>query len=521
MRQRLYDDFAYYAENAVKIRTKPNEKGEAKIVPLVLNRAQRHLLSVIERQLQTRGFVRICILKGRQMGSSTFVEAWLYWWVSQRKAQKALVVAHDIPSTTVIFDMTKRLHDNCPEILRPQTRYSGRKELSFGNLDSAYRIATAGGDGIVRGDMITVAHLSEFAWWPASTARENFSGLMDAIPSVPGTAVFIESTANSYNLFHEQCEQARKGDSLFEFVFLPWFWDDKYRLPVAPDFKRTPKEEELVKLYGLDNEQLMFRRAKVAEKGEDLFKQEYPNCAEEAFLTSGRPVFHPERVQDMLKSRPEPLCKMALELDGDWKEHPLGELTVFHEKDPKETYYIGADVGMGVRKDYSVAQVFDSHRRQAGIYRSDRIPPEDFGSILASLGRYYNDAQIICENNGPGVLTNHVLYKTEAYPWVYQETIVDQVTDTETKRVGFTTTVKSKPFVIGKLQSSIRDSEITIYDEETLRELQSFIVTDSGRLEAEKGTHDDTVMALALCDHINEGAFIPIDNQEDWYAEIE
>src|SRR5690349_11235787 len=110
VRRRLFEDFAFYAENAVTIRTK-----DQKLTPLVLNRAQRLLLEVIERQLATRGFVRLIINKGRQMGSSTFVEAWLYWWVSQRTAQKALVVAHDAQTTASIFEMTKRVHDKCPE----------------------------------------------------------------------------------------------------------------------------------------------------------------------------------------------------------------------------------------------------------------------------------------------------------------------------------------------------------------------------------------------------------------------
>src|SRR5690242_17898617 len=102
VRERLFKDFAYYAEKALKVRTKPDEKGISKIASLVLNRGQRRLLERIDAQMERRGFVRLIIVKGRQMGSSTFVEGWLYHWVSQRRAQRALVVAHDIPSTSNI-----------------------------------------------------------------------------------------------------------------------------------------------------------------------------------------------------------------------------------------------------------------------------------------------------------------------------------------------------------------------------------------------------------------------------------
>lgn len=512
VRRRLFEDFEFYAANALFIRTK-----EQTIAPFSLNRAQRHLLGVIDRQVAERGYVRMIILKGRQMGSSTFVEGWLYWWVSQREAHKALVVAHDAVTAGKMFDMTKRFHDRCPEILRPHTDASAKKELSFDKLDSKYTIATAGGDGIVRGDTITCAHLSEFGWWPESSHQANFSGLMDAIPSVAGTAAFIESTANGFNIFAAQYDAALNGRTDFEAVFLPWFWDDFYRLPAPKDFSISPEEERLVALYGLDNEQLMFRRKKVAEKGLDLFRQEYPCCAEEAFLTSGHPVFNPDRVVEMTKGVRKPIARKTL-VGRTWEDSSHGDLQCFLPFDPEATYYIGADVSGGVRKDFSVAQVFDDKRRQAAIFSSDRMEPDAFGTTLAELGRYYGNAQIIVERNNHGILTNRVLHVDEAYPHVYQETVFDKVTDTETEHVGFQTNMKSKPLIIDKLRANIRDREIEIYDKHTLAELKTFIVTKSGKLEAEKSKHDDCVMALALADHINEGKWEPIVNQDSWFA---
>lgn len=519
IRQRLFDDYQFYAENSSYIRTK-----DQKIETLKLNRGQLYLLENVNRQIAERGFVRLIICKGRQMGSSTFVESWLYWWVSQRAAQRAVVVAHDGPTARTLFDMTRRLHDKCPEILRPHTKYAAKNELSFDILDSSYRIATAGGEGIIRGDTITAAHLSEFAWWPAGSAKNNFSGLMDAIPNAPGTAVFIESTSNSFNEFFEQCQAARRGESLFEFIFLPWFWDDAYRVAVPKGFRHSPKEDQLVKDYGLDDEQLMFRRAKIAEKGEALFMQEFPCNADESFLTSGRPVFHPEKLAEMLQHQRQPIGTMALEqVDDGWQfaDHPLGELKVYLPYNPKETYYIGGDVGFGVRKDFSVAQVMDSSRRQVACWRSDRVNEDHFGTVLAHLGRYYNDAEIICERNGPGILTVRVLSKDEAYQPLFQETVYDKVTEAETTYIGFLTTEKSKPLVVGELRANLRDGEIEVYDPTTLDEMRSYIVTETGRMEADKGKHDDCVMALALANHINEGAWTPVTVTDDWYQGID
>jgi len=514
-RKRLYDDYEYYASHAAFIRTK-----EQTVETLKLNKAQKFLLEAVNRQMAERGFVRLIIVKGRQLGSSTFVESWLYWHVSQRKAQRAVVVAHDGPTARTLFDMTRRLHDHCPEILKPQTRYSAKNELAMSVLDSSYRIATAGGEGIVRGDTITCAHLSEMAWWPASSVKNNFSGLMDAIPNKPGTAVFIESTSNSFNEFYDQYAKAMKGEGLFEAIFLPWFWDDQYRVSAPKGFHRSPAEKKLAENYELDNDQLMFRRIKIAEKGEALFMQEYPCNADESFLTSGRPVFHPEKLGEMLKNARDPIEIQTLEGDK-FNEHPLGELRVFLPYDPKASYYIGADVGFGVRKDFSVAQVLDAKRRQVAVWRSDRTNEDYFGTVLANLGRTYNDAPIICERNGPGILTNRVLTRDERYAYAYQETVYDKVTDAETTHVGFLTTEKSKPLIVGELRANLRDGELEVYDRETLEEMRSYIVTETGRMEADKGKHDDTVMALAMANHINEGAWEPVANIDAYYEELE
>jgi len=524
VRRRLYEDFEFYAKHCLKLRTKPDpETGVSKLAPFVLNRAQKRILAQIEEQMARRGFVRLILVKGRQLGSSTFVEGWLYWWTTQRRAQRTLVVAHDATSTQTVFEMTKRFFENCPEAVRPSKRAYSRKELELDKLDSSYRIATAGGDGIVRGETITAAHLSEFAWWPASSSKANFSGLMDAIPNTRGTAVFVESTSNSYNLFYEQYEAARKGASLFEVVFLPWYWDDGYRMDVPVGFERSPEEQQLIDQYGSDgltDGHLIFRRVKVAEKGRDQFKQEFPFTAEESFLTSGHPVFNPERVQAMLEEKQEPIARKTL-VNRKWEDSPRGELHCFLPHDPTDTYFVGADVSAGVGKDWSVAQVFDSKRRQAAVWRSNRVDPDWYGTVLTEIGRFYNDALVCAESNKDGILVNRVLQKDERYPWVFQETIYDKVTDTETLKYGFLTTEKSKPLVIDKLRANVRTKDIQIYDEQTLLEMRSFIVTESGRMEAEKGQHDDHVMALALADHINEGAFQLVTNESSWYGEIE
>lgn len=515
VRLRLLRDFRFYAASALKIRTKAG-----KIEPLVLNEAQLICLDAIEKQLQETGRIRAVVLKARQQGLSTLIGAYLYWRTSQRKARKTLVVAHKGDSTKTLFDMTKRYHDQCPEILRPHTAYSSRKELVFDLLDSSYAIATAGGDSIGRSETISDSHLSELAFWPKATASENLNAVLQAVPNEPDTCVIVESTANGVSgLYADLWRGAVDGSNGFIAIFIPWFKTKEYRIPVEAPLDHTPEEKKLIAAYGLDDAQLNFRRQKTATSGADAFQQEYPATATEAFLTTGRPVFIPQQIEQFIEAAPSPIAKLGLEGD-EWKKHPRGELLAYLPHDDNETYIIGADVGAGVRRDWSVAQVLDGAGRQVATYRA-QVDPDYFATVLDRLGRFYNDARLVCESNNHGILTCARLGKDMAYPNFFTEESYDKLTDTYTVRLGFNTNRKSKPFIIDKLRAGLRNGEVSVVDKETLEEMRSYIVTEEGSMEAEQGCHDDCVMALALAFNIWEGRPELIVNQDDWFVRMD
>lgn len=516
VRKRLYNEFPLYAKHALKIRTKAGE-----IAPLILNPAQKILQEAIDAEIAEKGYIRIIILKARQQGLSTAVGGYLYHQVSQNRARKALVITHHTDSTRALFDMTKRYHDNCPEALKPSTKYASRRELNFDALDSSYIVATAGGESIARGETISHLHASELAFWPASTAKENWNGLIQSVPNTKGTAVFIESTANGVSgLFYDLWQGAVNGTNGYRPVFIPWFMDPTYRLEAPKKMELTPEEKDLKERYKLDNQQLMFRRHRIAQTSLDLFHQEYPATPEEAFLATGAPVFNPEQLVKVLQTCRDPESRMTLQ-DDEWVTGPRGELTTYYPHDSGEVYYIGADIAMGGgRGDYSVAQVLDSKKRQVATWRSNYYNPDYFAKVLYHLGKHYNEAFIIPENNAHGILTCTRLGKDLAYPNIYLTTEVDKLTDRETVQLGFRTSVKTKPLIIDQLRAAVRDGELELNDKTTIREMMTFIVTESGQLEAEQGCHDDCVIALALANHVHAGKFTPVEVTKDYYIEM-
>lgn len=513
-RLRLKDDFEFYASNCIKIRPKSGP-----VCPFVLNAAQKKLQNAIDEQEKHTGRVRVIILKARQQGFSTHVHGWLYQRLSHSFSKKGLVVAHVADSTRSLFDMYRRTHNSMPAPVKPETKYSSRRELSFNRLDTSLQVATAGGDGVARGETITHAHLSEVAFWPTSSASDNFNALMQAIPDEPGTAVFIESTANGMSgVFYEQWQMALRGENGFIPFFSPWFDSPEYSLPVEKDFELTLEEEKLVKDYGLTKGQLLFRRRKIAQTNADQFKQEYPSNADEAFIASGSPVFNPDQLQELIKVAPQPVERRSLEA-GTFVPHPRGELLVYKKHDPLQRYYIGADVAVGLKgRDYSVAHVLDMQKRRVAMWRG-HVHPDRYADILYALGVYYNEARIAVENNNHGIVTAVRLGRELAYPDTYTSVTEGRLDEQHTFTIGFNTNVKTKPMIIDALRASMRENEIEYLDEVTLREMLSFVVTESGKMEAAAGTHDDCVMALAIANFIHDGKFEPVQVTDEFYVE--
>jgi hypothetical protein len=233
-------------------------------------------------------------------------------------------------------------------------------------------------------------------------------------------------------------------------------------------------------------------------------------------------AFAPEHVATQRETKRELLSTKVL-IGDRWEESKAGALRIYKDHDHGQQYVIGADVGHGVstsRKDadWSVAQVLDDSGEQVAIMRA-RVLPGDYARWLYHLGRFYNDAEICVENAGPGYHVCQRLSRDYLYPNFYTEEVFDKVNEEITTKLGFTTSVKSKPMVINALRDAMAASEIKVNDPDTLDEMRTFIVTDTGKYEADSGAHDDTIIALALALHIHRGPVPESDPVDLWDPE--
>ena len=513
-----------YIEKLLKIRDK-----RGRIVPLVLNAPQARLYDTI-RELREQGIpVRVIVLKARQMGFSTVIEAILFWGTATARNVVALVVAHQEDATNNLFTMAKRFYDYLPERLRPMRKASNARELLFAaptkaspgtaGLDSSIRIATAGGHGVGRSFTLKLAHLSEFAFWPGDKA-ETLNGIMQAVPDEADTMVFIESTANGFDQFQDLWDEAvdawgrgdRDGWCPF---FAAWWQMAEYRRKVPPGFQRTDEEETLAEAYGLDDEQLSWRRwcININCSGDvKKFRQEYPSSPDEAFVASGSCIFDQEAIilwRERCKGNVQARGRFQYDYDGvsisniRWENDPAGEIVILDQPVQGRPYVLGGDTAGdsgGKWSDFFVGQVLDNTTGAQAAVLHGKFDEDLYARQIYCLGMHYNKALVGVETN----YSTHPVKELDrlGYPNLYIREVPDTYTGATKKAYGFDTNRSTRPLIIAELVAVARDNLSLIRHYGTLGEMLSFAENERGRPEALPGKHDDLVMALAIAHHI-------------------
>lgn len=281
--QRLKDDLPYFASNFLIIKSKTKGK-----IPFMLNDIQLDFhYKIITRRRKGRP-CKFVIVKARQLGLSTYIEARLFHRVLFEKAKNAFILGDKADTSASIFAMAKRYYDGLPPAFQIPLLNNSSKMLAF-NTDSLFRVGTAGADVIGRGTTNNFFHGSECAFW--KNASEIVSGILQTIPEDLDSEIYLESTTNGTTgdglYFYEMANTGLDEKSEFQTIFYPWFKNKEYRKPLIEAIRYDDYEEFLVKTYGLDDEQLFWRRNKLLnefKKREHLFKQEYPSSLNEAFL---------------------------------------------------------------------------------------------------------------------------------------------------------------------------------------------------------------------------------------------
>ena len=544
-------DFLLFCERNLMIRDKYSNQ----LIPFydVLNWEQMELIKMVAEDLATGRPIRYIVLKARQMGMSTLIEAMGYWWTSTHRFTTTVIIAHEKEATKNLYEMFRRYYEYSHPSFKPDRKYNTKQDLTFDVSDDVKKTYDAQNlpspglqseiktmvatEGKGRSSTIKFLHGSEVAFWDDSA--DVTSAAVQAVPMAPETFIFLESTANGIGgYYYDEWNAAKRGESQFRPVFFPWHSHNEYETPniIDDDLGDLDAEEEaLYKLFeheGYDRaswpRKIYWRRLKKKEFRTDpkKFYQEYPSTPEEAFLASGRPVFDVPMLQEMeriavdaQKTHPymcgdikkvvdpetgmERIKFIEIRRVGDNDPTPL---RVWWDVDRSRKYVIGVDVSEGIEveassgkeADFSVITVFDVLARKVVARWRGYADPDQLGEIVFNIGTYYNTALVGVEINNHGIATAAKLRNMFYRNLYMRETAEDEQFQVRTTKFGWQTNKKTKPIMISELQRSIREGDIIDLDIVFIREAMSYIRKDNGAMEAQQGQHDDVVMSTAI-----------------------
>jgi len=535
---RIMVDFEYCASAILKVQTL-----DANIIPFRLNKPQRIIVEIFEKVKESRP-LRAVILKGRRMGVSTLMSGRFYQKTSFFANKYSMQITHEPQATDFLFRMVKRFYDFSPEQIRPETRANNLKLLEFNTkdgkgLNSGFRVATSGKDDIGSGQLIHYLHLSEMAKMEQNNLNTLLTAVSQCVPKDGSvdTEIVYESTAKGIGgIFYDKFWNARyrywverlddagepvikesvnekaAKENIETSIFIPWFCFEKNRLSAPASLVLTPEEIEYKEKYGLDDDQIYWRRFTIANecRGElNLFNQEHPTKPEDAFLGTGNPVFDNEKLNNLKPTMKDPQIRYRCQISTrNWLANPEGELRAWEEPKPGHKYIIGADVAEGIGVgDFSVAHVIDHAKGNLVAEWHGHCDPDEFGVILIALGKRYNAALLGIERNNHGLMTVTTVVN-DRYPRIYSE-FVPEPPGPPRKRFGWRTDRKTKPLILDNLVREVRDDCHGITSLELIEEMMSFKRQDNGAMEADTGRHDDRVIAFAIAKHIRQVVPLP------------
>ena len=405
------------------------------------------------------------ILKSRQLGISTLSAGYSLWLMLFQEDKNVLVIATKQEVAKNLVTKVREMHNYLPSWLKGTTVEDNKLSLRFRNGSQIKAVSSSGDAG--RSEALSLLVIDEAAF--IDKIDEIWASAQQTL-ATGGKAIILSTPNGTGNFFHKTWVAAEEGRNKFNTIRLHWSLH-----PERDQFWRNEQEQLL---------------------GVKMAAQEC-DCD---FISSGNTVIEGQTVQwykDTYMQNP-------VERRGR-----DGEYWVWEYADYSKDYMVVADVARGDGSDYSSFQVIDiDNITQVAEFRG-QLTPKDFGNMLVTVATEYNEALLVIENASVGFGSIQSAIDRE-YKNLYYTYKQDGITDATTQiqkgydlkdksqmTPGFTTSSKTRPLLISKLDIYFRERSLIVRSTRLLDELAVFI-WKGHRAEAQRGYNDDLVMALSI-----------------------
>ena len=399
------------------------------------------------------------ILKARQLGISTICAAYCVWFMLYHKEKNILVLATKLSTATNLVRKVKAIMKALPDWLRISDIIVDNRtsfELSNGSIIKA--ASTSGDAG--RSEALSLLVVDEAAH--IERMNEIWTAIYPTL-STGGRCVALSTPAGVGNWFHKTYIDAVDGDNDFHPINLPW--------DVHPERDKVWFEKETKNMS----------RRQIAQELECNFN------------TSGDTVIHPDDIAWINQNIKEPIYRTGYDRNF-W---------IWEKYQQDANYLLVADVARGDGADNSVFHIIKLDSMEVVAEYQGKPSLDMYANMLMSAGQEYGNCLLVVENNGIGIsileklndLGYSNLYYSIKSTHEFVEAYEGQVNDRAVP--GFTTSTKTRPLIVAKLEEFVRNKLITTYSSRLFHEVKTFI-WQNGKPQAMRSYHDDLIMALAI-----------------------
>lgn len=475
-------------------------------VPFRLNPSQARMMEDCKKHVASGHRLFVISLKGRRLGVSTMVRNMMQAHLIEKSYSEGLILGQQATTAKALYEEAHKVAKQLP--IKPSGWKYTQKEINFWNVPSKLSWQTAGNVKGTRGLGFTFLHGTEAAYYDNP---DIFPAVFSTLSDDPENMGFIESTPNGMEgpgeAYWKLWEASVAGDTEYLASFLAWHEDPGYvRDPAkAKDAPRDEYERFLMKDLKLGKDRVAFFREVLQSKcgGKlDRWRREYPGTAEEAFETSGDPVFNFDQTTAAEKWS-EGTKFEQIELDVNESQHQArarekkdGRFVVFERPEASSHYFAGVMIGHGERaegsppEDDTLAMVVWNGETGVLAGRFHILLREEHATeAVYAFGCYFNRAMIACEdgNGGFGTRIFQELRDRRRYPnqyrWKSRNDKIDPLQSTQS--LGFTITDNTRKQILHALKTSMLRRECIPNDPAFTEQMHSIQWENPWRFEAQ------------------------------------
>lgn len=466
--QRCKEDLIYFIQNYVMIPTPGGDQH------FNLYDRQKEYLDFIEKEKHT------IILKSRQVGASTCIQAWCTWVCTFYENAIIGVVSKSGSESSDFAKKTMDMIDKLPMWLQPE--FKKRTQQSFilrnGCEFHAAAVSPVNPENCLRGKSLTCAIIDECAFvnymdraitgFGPALSKAQQSAKINGIPY----STIIISTPNKTNgtgkWYFDMWKKAQSGLVKYKPFYLHW--------KQIPEFANDPTWYET--------------QCGILGNVQWRIDQEL-NCE---FVSDDSSFFGSDITKQLNKIEYDPIT--ILTINGH-------DFKIYEKPDQERFYLIGIDTASSSGSDSSTIWVMDYETGNQVAEFQSKLRVDEFCPIIEEVCKVFPNNILIPECNSYGNQVCEYLSRKGTFNLYQTKTkSTGEVSKKSKFKYGLYTSPMNRPLIMDALYTVVSENVEGIRSKATALELISLVDNGNGKIAADEGEHDDLVMAFAFCCYV-------------------